>query len=108
VFDASGIPLHEDNKTVVEERIYLDQANPNLLHDMITTFDNALTRPWTVDKTYRRAGAEKPIWWREDVCAENNVHIGIGKESYYLSADGLLMPTRKDQPPPDLRYFKKK
>jgi hypothetical protein len=108
VFDASGIPLHEDNKTVVKERIYLDKANPNLLHDMITTFDNALTRPWTVDKTYRRLGTDKPIWWREDVCAENNVHVGIGKESYYLSADGLLMPTRKDQAPPDLRYFKKK
>jgi hypothetical protein len=23
-----------------------------------------------------------------------------------LSADGLLMPTRKGQAPPDLRYFK--
>jgi len=23
-----------------------------------------------------------------------------------LSADGLLMPTKKDQPAPDLRYFK--
>jgi len=22
-----------------------------------------------------------------------------------LSADGLLMPTKKDQPAPDLRYF---
>jgi hypothetical protein len=29
----------------------------------------------------------------------------IGKENYFLSADGLLMPVRKDQPPPDLRYF---
>jgi len=28
------------------------------------------------------------------------------KELYYLSADGLLMPARKDQLPPDLRYFK--
>jgi len=27
-------------------------------------------------------------------------------EAYFLSADGLLMPTRKDQPPPDLRYYK--
>jgi hypothetical protein len=26
-FDASGIPLHEDNQTVVKERIYLDKAN---------------------------------------------------------------------------------
>jgi hypothetical protein len=30
----------------------------------------------------------------------------IGKEDYFLSADGALMPSRKDQPPPDLRYFK--
>jgi hypothetical protein len=31
----------------------------------------------------------------------------IGKQNYYLNAaDGLLMPARKDQPPPDLRYFK--
>ena len=106
VFDASGIPLHRDNKTVVRERIYLDQANPNLLHDDITTIDNALTRPWVVHKTYRRVVTDKPIWWREDVCAEGNAHVGIGKENYFLSADGLLMPSKKDQPPPDLRYFK--
>jgi hypothetical protein len=30
----------------------------------------------------------------------------VGKEAYFLSADGYLMPTRKDQAPPDLRYFK--
>ena len=44
--------------------------------------------------------------WYEVVCAEENHHVAIGKESYFLSADGLLMPTRKDQPPPDLKYFK--
>jgi hypothetical protein len=34
--------------------------------------------------------------------------IAIGKETYWLSGDGgLLMPVRKDQPPPDLRHFKK-
>jgi hypothetical protein len=32
--------------------------------------------------------------------------VVIGKEGYYLSADGLLMPTRKDQPPLDLKHFK--
>ena len=106
VFDASGIPLHSDNKTFVKERIYLDKANPNLLHDDITTIDNALTRPWVVKKTYRRAVTDKPIWWREDVCAEGNAHVGIGKENYFLSADGLLMPAKKGQPPPDLRYFR--
>jgi hypothetical protein len=106
VYDASGIPLHTDNKTVVKERIYLDKADPNLFHDEITTIDNALTRPWLVTKTYRRVATGKPIWWREDVCAEGNNHVGIGKENYFLSSDGLLMPTKKDQAPPDLRYFK--
>jgi hypothetical protein len=33
--------------------------------------------------------------------------IMIGKETYYRSADGTVMPTNKDQPPPDLRYFPK-
>jgi hypothetical protein len=35
----------------------------------------------------------------------NNPHIRIGNEPYYLSADGKLMPSKKGQPPPDLRYF---
>jgi hypothetical protein len=26
-------------------------------------------------------------------------------EYYLISADGLLMPAKKDQAPPDLRYF---
>ena len=65
--------------------------------------DNALTRPWTVVK---RVATNQPIWWREDICAENNVHVVVGKEDYFLSADGFLMPIKKDQAPPDLRYFK--
>ena len=104
-YEATGIPFHEDNATVITERIYLDKSDANVLHDEITVIDNALTRPWTVTKNYRRDAATKPIWWREDVCAENNVHVGIGDEVYFLSADGLLMPAKKDQPPPDLRYF---
>ncbi len=105
-YEVSGMPFHDDNAAIIKERIYLDKADRNLLHDDITTIDNALTRPWLVKKTYRRVTTNKPIWWREDVCAENNVHVAIGKESYFLSADGLLMPAKKDQPPPDLRYFK--
>jgi hypothetical protein len=31
--------------------------------------------------------------------------VRIGKENYMMSADGYLMPAKKDQPPPDLRYF---
>jgi hypothetical protein len=107
VYDATGIPLHADNETVVKERIYLDKANPNLLHDDITTIDHALTRPWVVSKLYQRVVSNKPIWFGHQVCGESNVHVGIGKEVYFLSGDGLLMPAMKDQPPPDLRYFKR-
>jgi hypothetical protein len=32
----------------------------------------------------------------------------IGKEHYFLSADGILMPAKKNQSPPDLKYFTKK
>jgi hypothetical protein len=103
-YDNSGLPLHADNQTIVKERIYLDQANHNLLHDQITTIDHALTRPWTVTQNYRRSPSPQPFW-REYVCAENNSHVQIGNDTYYLSADGLLMPAKKDQPPPDLRYF---
>jgi hypothetical protein len=102
-FDASGIPLHKDNQTIVKEKIYLDKANPDILHDDITTFDDALTHPWTVNKNYRRM--RDPIWV-EFVCADGNQHVRLGNENYMLSADGYLMPAKKDQPPPDLRYFK--
>ena len=101
-FDASGIPLHEDNQTVVTERIYLDKANPDILHDEVTTIDHALTRPWTVIKNYHRV--RNPVWV-EAICAEGNQHVRIGAESYMLSADGYLMPAKKGQAPPDLRYF---
>ena len=102
-FDASGIPLHADNRTIVKERIYLDKADPDILHDEVTTIDNALTRPWTVTKNYRRE--PNPIWF-DNNCPENNNHVVIGKENYFLSADGLLMPAKKGQAAPDLRYFK--
>jgi hypothetical protein len=57
-------------------------------------------------RVYHRVVTDKPIWWREDICAENNVHVGIANEAYYLSADGRLMPAKKNEAPPDRRYFK--
>jgi hypothetical protein len=104
-YDASGLPLHRDNQSVFKERIYLDAANSNLLHDDITVIDHGLTRPWTVNKTYRRGTVQRPTWI-EYICAEGQQLVWIGSQGYMLSADGLLMPARKDQPPPDLRYFK--
>jgi hypothetical protein len=102
-YDASQLPLHHDNQSVFKERFYLNKDNPNILHDEITVIDNALTHPWTIVKRYRR---ERNVEWYEDLCSENNNHVVIGKENYFLSADGYLMPAKKDQPPPDLRYFK--
>jgi hypothetical protein len=101
-FDNAGIPLHTDNQTVIRERIYRDRQNPDIIHDEITTIDSALTRPWTVDKTFRHTGAPH---WVQNICSVGNNHVSIGKDTYFLSADGLLMPTKKGQSPPDLRYF---
>jgi hypothetical protein len=103
-YDATGLPLHFDNQSVFKERIHLDKADANLLHDEITVFDRALTRPWTVDKRYIRGKNPRPDW-EEFICPENNNHITVGKEEYFVSADGYLMPVRKGQAPPDLRYF---
>jgi hypothetical protein len=105
-FDSSGIPLHPDGRTIVKERFYLDRTDPNLFHDQVTVIDHALTRPWTVLKTYRRDPGNTRPYWIEMTCAENNPHVIIGKEGYMLSADGYLMPAKKGQAPPDLRYFK--
>jgi len=100
--DADGLPLHQNNRTIVKERIFLDQANPDRLNAEITTIDDAFTRPWTVTRNYNR---ERNPVWPEYLCAEANNHVIIGKERYFRSADGHLMPLRQDQPPPDLRKF---
>jgi hypothetical protein len=104
-YDATGLPLHFDNQSIFKERIHLDRSDPNLLHNEITTIDHALTRPWSVDKTYRRNPNRYPNFSRIS-CMENTHQMVIGKENYFLSGDGILMPAKKDQPPPDLRYFK--
>jgi hypothetical protein len=105
-WDQTGMPMADDNETVIRERLYLDKANPDILHNEITTIDNSLTRPWTVLKKYQRRTQD--ITWEENNCVEANVYITINKQVYFVSSDGLLMPQKKDQPPPDLRYFNTK
>ena len=105
-YDATGLPFHKDGEAIVKERIYLDKADRNVLHDDITTIDHALTQPWTVNKIYRRdPNVQRPAWITE-ACGGDNAMVRIGEDAYFLSTDGYLMPIKKDQAPPDLRYFK--
>jgi hypothetical protein len=101
-FDSSGIPLHKDAQTIVKERLFLDKADPDTLYDHLTTYDHALTRPWSVTKVMHRE--HKPVWV-ETICSENSLHVNIGNQIYMLNDAGQLMPMKKDQPPPDLKHF---
>jgi hypothetical protein len=104
VWDQSGMPMGDDNNAVIKERIYLDKSDPGMLRVEMTTTDSSLTRPWTVMKTFKRLAT---VWWTEDNCPEGQAWVTIGKEVYYLSGDDTIMPSKKNQRPPDLKYFKR-
>ncbi len=91
---------------MITEKIYADRADPEILRDEITTVDHALTRPWTVTRSYRRAGQEQLLDWSEHLCLEDQSRVVIAGQIYKLSAEGLLMPIRKGQKAPDLGFFK--
>jgi hypothetical protein len=101
-YEGTGMPFHADNETVVKERLFLDRDSLDGLNDEITVFDHALTRPWTITKRYRRD--HDPLLLEYN-CSEDNHHVLIGGQDYFLSGDDTLMPSKKNQPPPDLRYF---
>jgi hypothetical protein len=96
------MPMADDTEGIIRERISLDNSDPNLLRDEMTTIDSSLTQPWTVMKIFKR---QTKVWWSEDNCIEGQAHVTIGRQVYFLSADGTIMPMKKDQPPPDLKYF---
>jgi hypothetical protein len=102
LYESSGIPLHDDNKSIVKERIFIDKDNPDILRNEITTIDNALTRPWTVEKGYVR---EREPKWIEYNCHEGNNHLLIAGEEFFMSGDGKLMPVKPGQAPPSLVNF---
>jgi hypothetical protein len=104
-YDASGLPLARDNQSIIKERFSLDPAGHDTIYDEITVIDHALTRPWTITRKAVRDANPHPAW-RTEECPADNSWVRIGKDAYYMSADGDLMPTRKDQAPPDLKYFK--
>jgi hypothetical protein len=105
-YDASGIPFHKDGEAIVREKLYADKADPNILHDEITTTDHALTGPWTVTRSYRRDARQAQPEWSDFVCNADPGRVQIGDQNYKLSPEGFLMPVGKGQKPPDLKYFK--
>lgn len=108
IIDPTGLPVHADNQTIIKERMHLDEQKPDFIHDEVTLIDHAFTRPWTVTRSFKRQPREA---WAEYFCAEHNTIILLGqepKETYFIREDGYLMPSRKDQPAPDLRFFEAK
>ena len=103
-FDLSGLPMHDDNETVIKERIYLDKSNKDLLHNEMTITDNALTRPWTVKKSYVRS-ADRRAQWPEYMCVERLNTMKLGGETYVLDRDGYLTPAKKGQKAPSVQFF---
>lgn len=93
-FDSRGVPLHENEQTVVLEEIRL--VDDETMENRITTIDDALTRPWTINQRYSRQTED--VIWTEYVCAENNRHLLLGGEWYFVDDDGSLQPTRAGQP----------
>jgi len=84
-YDSSGIPFHKDNQTVVKERIALDKDNRNSLIDEITVADHALTRPWTVRRSYMR---DRQPLWIEISCSDNDLQCGWATNSISRAATG--------------------
>jgi hypothetical protein len=103
-WDQTGMPMADDLDGIVKERLSLDKANPDILHNQMTTIDNSLTQPWTATTSYRRS---RNVVWQEDSCL-GNPYVTIEQQVYMLSGDGKLMPMKPSQPPPDLTYFKPK
>jgi hypothetical protein len=105
-YDSSGIPFHADGEAVVHEKLYTDKSDPNILHNEITVTDHALTRPWMVTRSYRRDAGQARPRWTEFLCQADASRVQVGSQVYRLSPEGLLMPVRPGQRPPDLKYFK--
>jgi hypothetical protein len=93
---------HADNQTVVKERIYLDKVDSNVLHDEVTTIDNALTRPWTVTKNYHR---ERKAVWVEAICAEGNQPCPDRDRKLYAERRRLFDAGQEGSGPAGLAIF---
>ena len=53
------MPTADGTEGIIKERMSLDNSDPNLPRDEMTTIDNSLTRPWTVMKIFKR---QAKVW----------------------------------------------
>ena len=96
-FDSTAVVAHDNNQTVVLEEFR--RIDEETLEDKITTIDDALTGPWTVQRRYSHTPFSQDILWVEYVCAEGNRHLNLGEEWYFINKEeGTLEPTRDGQP----------
>ena len=80
-----------------KERLYLI----HILYDEITTYDHAVTRPWTITRSYQRTASDlvpKQLRGQQSTRSGRQGRLLVG-------ADGLLMPVWNGQARPDLRHF---
>ena len=90
---------------MIAERLYCDKDDPNILHNEVTTIDHALTRPWTVTRSYHRDTSRAATAVDRDLLHRGQSSRVPQRAQLHRSGDGNLMPARKDEPPPDLRNF---
>ena len=97
-YDTSGIPLHKDNATIVKERIYLDKADRDVLHDEVTVLDHALTRPWVVLKGYHREPDPRPYWREVQLLREQQSCGDPGRRNPTCSAPTAAADAHQEGP----------
>ena len=103
-YDATGLPLHADNQTVVKERIYLDKADPNTPAQRDHRHRQCADAAVDGDQELQPRTEPHPFW-REYLCRRTTITSPSARRAISSAPTAILMPAKKDQPPPDLRYF---
>ena len=95
----------QDGEAIVSERICPDKTNPNVLlqrdHHHRPRADAALDREAQLPPRARQAADLVRVC----LPARTTTTFRSATENYIISGDGYLMPVRKGQPAPDLKYF---
>ena len=94
--DTTGLLLHENDQTVVEEA--LRSLEDGTLENRITTHDDALTASWTTVQRYERRTGD--IVWQPHLCVNGPRYFELGDHWYiYRPSTELPEPANSEQPP---------